>query len=710
MPWIRRWFAGSRHPRCTAVFLAVCLLSPTWLTAMDLTINGLDLSLDDETGGITRIASAATGELLLAPGNEASLLSMAFPLPEFAALRLASRHSRAEIRETDDGVTIAWPTLGASRDTFPLPEGAVRAEATLRAAADGRSLIISCQITNDSTLDARNVIFPDLRGFLPFDGIEKTHLRLPLETIKPFSGPIQDPEKSAFYTGRGWHDYPPRGLYGSNSLRWLDFGSLRGGISVFQRKWGTDDMPTIRTQRTEAEPDRLRILWEHAVRIQPGESWQSGEFWLTPHAGGWAKGIEPFREYVRQVNPAVEAPSQVRDDIGFQTIWMIQTVEKDPARAAFRFEDLVDVAREARDHGLHELCLWGFCNYSAMPITVRSELGTREEFLSAIAAARELGVNIAPFISIQVIHNDHVERYGVAPGRDDWTYHLELIPNFRPGYTDFWNGSIVPSSNEIWQSDVKAALGDWIEAGLCSFSWDVLETEYVDGKPSPLLDLIDGIRQTARAKNPQSTFSAESVSPGSLEQMDRIVDYTWNWVDYTEAGPILNVLPGLRVNCNVERSPLVVKKGFCDGLYLNVFPRKLDAPNGTARISEWPELSAALKEVAPLRRQWLPYYTDGVFIGECVLSEPAEVHVAGHVLGDKMLVAVLNDSDTERSYSLSGVPWLWLPADMAYNVRLTDSAGSVLEETVVEPGANWRTTERTMAPLELNFYEWQPAQ
>jgi len=65
-----------------------------------------------------------------------------------------------------------------------------------------------------------------------------------------------------------------------------------------------------------------------------------------------------------------------------------------------------------------------------------------------------------------------------------------------------------------------------------------------------------------------------------------VLDYTWNWTNYTDAGPILSVLNAPRLNCNVEDSPLVVKQAFAEGLFLNVMPRKADQPNGTALISE----------------------------------------------------------------------------------------------------------------------------
>src|SRR5207342_1870318 len=139
-----------------------------------------------------------------------------------------------------------------------------------------------------------------------------------------------------------------------------------GGFSVHERAWDQAERPTVRTYRSQSDPSSLRLLWDHNVRIEPGQTWQSAEFWLTPHLGGWAKGIEPFREYARRNMPQrPPLPTHVRDTIGFQTIWMIQTPETDPGHVHFRFSDIPRVAADALAHGIHEINLWGWCHYFA---------------------------------------------------------------------------------------------------------------------------------------------------------------------------------------------------------------------------------------------------------------------------------------------------------------------------------------------------------
>ena len=186
-------------------------------------------------------------------------------------------------------------------------------------------------------------------------------------------------------TGSGMEGVPGRRrIYAQNALRWLDFGGLSGGLSVFQRKWGTQDQPDVLTYRAERDPMHLRLAWQHKGPINPGQTWESGEFWLTAHPGGWAKGIEVFRDYVEQVNPPRALPTHIRNGLGFQTIWMTQAPEKDPKKAYFRYRDIPRVAQDALQYGLDELVPWGWNDsYFTLPIHSSRALGTEQELCRA---------------------------------------------------------------------------------------------------------------------------------------------------------------------------------------------------------------------------------------------------------------------------------------------------------------------------------------
>src|SRR5690606_4531995 len=97
-----------------------------------------------------------------------------------------------------------------------------------------------------------------------------------------------------------------------------------------------------------------------------------------------------------------------------------------------------------------------------------------------------------------------------------------------------------------------------------------------------------------------------------IENDTLVLDYTWNWGPvFAEADPVMNVFRVPRLNINLDDDPLGAKKAFTAGLFINATPRRIDHPNATALVSEKPALAAALKQVAALRKQFLPYFTEG---------------------------------------------------------------------------------------------------
>jgi len=693
-----------------------------------MTLNGMELSIDEQNGSLLGLSYSPVGRLLQAAPETASMLDLGYPTEQFVAMRLASRFSGARLAKETNGVTVIWDRLNSSRNNLPLPKGRVRSEVKIYAAPDGRSIVMSCRIENQSTAPIAQVLFPDLSGLRPFDDKDRMQLRFALGVVSPFAQPVRPPDRAPFYAVSMWKEYAPEAGYHLNALRWIDYGSLRGGLSMFQRCWGTEPRPSILTRRNESDPDDLRLAWGHREEIAPGTTWESGEFWLTPHQSGWAKGIEVYHDYVREVNPARELPTIVKEGVGFQTIWMIQPTEPDPAKAAFKFKDLPRVARDAREHGIHELVLWNWATYGDLMPQIRHELGTLDELLDGIRRARELGVTVVPFSNLIELNDRYASRYGVKPGSaSSWVYHPEMIPGLYP--LSRASGQFqVPTDNAAWLRDVFDGFKEWIDQGITSFCWD----EFEDQGNSALVKMIGEMRSLARTKDPQSIFAGEPYL-GSLERDNAVLDHTWNWLDYVDASPILNVLRSPRFNCNVESSARVVKMAFCDGLYINAIPKKPNLPNDTALISEQPELSASLKEVAALRKQFLPYFVEGTFIGDSVLSEPVArfvpnpeystdwvgggitelgtfrfppIFVRGHKLNSRLLIIVLNNSENAQEVTFKTDFALWLPRKETYQVKSYDSRGTLLQTTRSE-GSQWVGQTRMMQFLELVLFEIQ---
>ncbi len=623
--------------------------------AVAVNLNGLEIVLDAKTGGVLRLAHAGPGTILDAAPDAAGICELAVGVDKAAVPRLAPRFSsQAKLTKSADRVIVRWDRLGGDKPA-PALTGSVAVTATFQAAPDGRSVAIQCAVENRSGKPVTQVLFPDLVGLLPTAGPEQTEFRSGGIGVKPFAS-LTPSAPDPFVGNPAVAAYTAAGLYSPMIIRWLDLGGLRGGLSLFERTWGLQPPMTVLVQ-LRTNDKKLRLAVAHSASIPSGATWQSPVYWLTPHEAGWAKGIEPYRAWVRQnMNRVVSQPSHVRDGLGFRTVWLSRSYPDDPQDANWTFADLVKLAAESKEHGLDEMVLWGCHEYFLLPLPAfHKHLGGDEGLVRAVAECKKLGVNVAPFISVCNAREKTAARYGVKVGQDGWTYHPEFIPRFNPPYAGQYRCAQISTRHPVWRQEVLDSCKRLVDMGIPSLSWD----QYFIEPPEPnVLTLTREIRGHSRRRDPQSTFSAEELN--AVEVSCDYLDFTWNWGMMRPCEPVTSVFPTPRVNLNVDTSAEEVKYAFATNRYVNVQPRKPDGANGTDWIASHRELSAALKQCAKLRRQFLAYFVEGTLVAECILREPCpDAVVAGYVLPDKALVVVVNRG-AKREIALRCDPRPWL--------------------------------------------------
>lgn len=670
-------------------------------------LNGLEFVFDKQTGSILKMSYPATGIMLQTVPDSAGILDLAYPVKEFEPLRMASRFSKnAQITKGNGLITIHWPELGASR-SFARFKGKVSATVILKEDPDGKSISMSCTIKNLSDHAVPQIVFPDFFGFVPFSGLEGTEFRTGGTAIKPFVDMIVK-EHDNFYPineSTKWFHYGFV-LDGKNLvIKWMDIGGLHGGLSIFSKNWGVnkgyDDGVFLKLSETT---HRLRFMRTLDTNIAPNTSWQSAEYILTPHENGWAKGIIPYRNYAKQnVKPLYPLPDHVRDGLGFRSIWMKSSFyPDDPQEINFRFSDLPKLAKEAKEHGLDELNLWGWYENLLLPLPQPYQfLGTEQDMANAVADCKKLGVNVSPFITVMKAGTESGKKYGLKPDTDNYIYDPEFVPEMNPPYASAGNAAMVPHSNKLWQEDVMASSKHLTDIGVPSACWD----QFFAVGPGHYLDtLVTRVRKIAKEKDPQSTFSGEAGT--NMENEYNYLDYTWNW-DYSDGcdyRALVSLLPAPRINLNIDGSVAEAKVGFADNLYLNVWPRKPDGINGSDYISNHPALSNALKQCARLRKQFLNYFVNGTFIGDCILSKDCPgAHVSAYTLPKSLLVIVINKtSKKEITFESDIEPWL-KSSTGRFNIKQYDD-GTLIKITG-STKSNWTQKTPAMNNLDICMYE-----
>jgi hypothetical protein len=211
------------------------------------------------------------------------------------------------------------------------------------------------------------------------------------------------------------------------------------------------------------------------------------------------------------------------------------------------------------------------------------------------------------------------------------------------------------------------------------------------------------IREYALKHDPEATFSAEEL--WNLEIDSGYLDFTWNWGGHRNCAALTSVLPTPRVNACISQSPLAVKKTFADNLYLNIMPRRKESANASDWIKNYPEMSLALKQCAALKKQFLPYFTEGTFIGDCLLAEPCPgTHAAAYVLPGRLLLALINEG-APRKISFQGDLGPWFGSDArTWRVKTFNADGKRVSEAKLSR-PSWRGKTPLLRSGEMILFE-----
>ena len=684
---------------------------------VELMLNKMRFTFDRQTGSLVRLANPNSVIMIEAGRDQAGLIDLACPVKQCMALRLASRFSNQAVFKNDsNGITISWNKLGTNRSIAL--KGNVIATVRLQAAPDDKSIIMSCHINNQTEEHIRQALFPDFMGLIPFGGDVNTRFCSAGEAdFFPFLLECSAADDSEFYgyearASKIWkvceHWFVP--------FPWFDFGNHATGFSFFHKKKWTQRLPNqIRMHRSPTD-GKARLSYIHNVDILPRTQWESGEFWLTPHDHGWAEGIEPFRKWMKKnVTRKFSYPTHVREGLGLRTTFHMRgRTPNTPEDVVFSYNAIVKVAEECKEHGITEISPWFWCEYFQLPVQVLSLLGTEREFAVAVKACRKMGVNITPFYSVRWLESPSAERYGTKKLKEGgWTYHLDTIPMMNPKYSSKLGGTEDPESNQNYQDDVFDSFRKYFAMGIPSINWDCFVNN--SEKEPNLYTLTSRLRKLAKQYDPESVFCGEILN---FETDISYLDYTWSWVTYGDPKPGISgaevrpplislVTPYMRLNANINASPLKVKKCFMHNLYMNIMPGKPGDVNGSAMIADYPELSQALKQCARLRKQFLGYFTDGKLIGDCILSEKCpEALCSAYILDDRLLIIALNLNNA-KALRLKGDLGFWLKSESGqFEVKVYDAKGKHKNRHVC--GKNLREQTGKLQAAEFSFYEISP--
>ena len=645
------------------------------------------VEIEQESGAIAAIHLDDPATTFVGDHTGAGLLRVAAPLPHYQSHYLeCGTHGRPEIVAEGDGLTLRHVSLSSAEGEFP-----IEVEIRLRPSDDG--LVMSATVHNGWTEPLPQIIFPQLMDLEPVGGVDDTRLQLGRHRMEPFRQLAMAPE-DARWLDRPLHQYIPYADFRFN-MKWLDYGNERQGLTLYSRNTRHTAQGLI-IQRVDRAIDRLNLRWSHHPVLQPGETWESGEYVLLPHAGDWYAGARAYQQFAAEAYP-YNAPQRIREAMAIRSMWAAPR----NAPPNLMFAELPTYAEEVADPdlGIAEIVLWHWWYRNGYPIQVDERMGTEEDLAAALATCEELGVPIVLFVSHHILRDtDETDRDWVHLNAgnqaviNNWTYGRDFLPVFLPPFSGthaMVNGSALSPG---WRETGLAAYRHFLGLGgrgICfdvGRAWDAPNfNPSIDGRPDEEGEKLNAFHRAARELvhevYPEGSYSAEHVSDVNVS----VIDYTWEWHNGDEierAAPFRYVFPQFRLNANVNAHPRGALVAFMDGALINVMPGNMHSH----LLRDCPELTAMLKQLNRLWQRFLPFFTEGQYrYQEGLTVEGGAARIYTH--GDDVLVIVANPADAPADVTVETDPTVWGAGVRSGTVSVIDIDGQEIESEQDEQSA-----------------------
>lgn len=675
-------------------------------TAESITIPAGQVELDNRTAAITAIDLAKPATRFVTHPSGSGLLRIAAPLDHYPSHFIETNGlGSPEVKRENDGVRFTYSELVSDEGVFP-----VRVEIEARPTEDG--LVLRAHVHNGWDQPLPQIVFPQLLDLDAIAGVDETRLQLGRDRLMPFQTLAMAPD-DAWWMDRRLQQYLPYGGMQLN-MKWLDYGDAERGLTLYSRNTRHTAQGVL-MQRVNRDVDRLHLRWLHYPFIAPGETWDSGEYVVMPHAGDWYAGAKPYREFAAEHYP-YRAPQRIREALAVRSLWPAPR----NAPPNFTFSELPDYAEELTDPelGITELILWHWWLKNGYPIFLDPRLGTEEEFRNAVQQCKDMGVPVVFFVSHHLVRDtDETDPEWLhlnaarQPVQGNWTYGRDFLPLFQVpfmGTHAMMRGSALSPG---WREEGWRNYAEILKRGASGICFDVFgawkEPNFnpaIDGRPDEegekLLEFAEKAREMIHAANPDGTFSGEHVSDVNVP----VLDYTWEWknaYEHVHAGPFRYVFSHYRLNANVNHHPRGALVGFMEGALLNIIPGNMFSH----RLRDCPELVATLRKLTPLRRRFLPYFTEGEYrFMEGLVIEGGRARLYTH--NDSILVIVVNPTDSPADVTIAVDPAVWGAAAQSGTVVETDLDGNTVNRTSGEGGA-FRRASRLDADT-LRLFEFVP--
>ncbi len=358
------------------------------------------IGIDRATGCVTSLASRDRAWKMQGAG-----LRLHVPAPEHRFHYLSEKETgKPHIDADEREAAITWSGFHSER------MGELDIQVKQRVRLDGNAVSFSYEIRNGSAAVIESYTYPRLKGLRP--PLDEKHLR---QAAWSYSGMSSIGLWPNFGNEVGYYGYDTpaqlrhlgtdiqfclilseaRGLYlgyhdqGQKHVVQICFALAPAWVDSFDSD-AVDGSGRVGDSAISIDPNYLCF-------IQPGATQRSESLVLEAFTGDWHAGADIYKAWRRTWFKAPQMPAWVRDVHSWQQI----QINSSEDRLEFPYKDLVKRAEACRRWGVKAIQLTGWQiggQDRDFPLhDTDPRLGTAQEFKDAIAASREMGVEIVLF-------------------------------------------------------------------------------------------------------------------------------------------------------------------------------------------------------------------------------------------------------------------------------------------------------------------------
>lgn len=645
------------------------------------TLNGTHFDFDRDSGVLMEMSRDGVGSIMkIREGDLAvGMIDAAWPVSyEYETMRAypggASHKCAPDIEYDDSHITLTFHALPQSFDAPEIEEnlkGRVYARVEMKALEDGQSVSLRCVVKNNSHTPIKSIVFPNFDSLYPTGTRENARLTFMGGGLNPYTNTATwGRVRQNTQTVRSGMELSSCGFQtGPYVGRWYDWGSHKGGYSLYRRHWGWDREDSEKMGRADplyikydVQYDQVRVGEVKEVNIDFGEEYDSGEYVLTTHKGPWVFGAEPYKKWLHQNAHRCIPRSKYASEMMAQGFLNFSNYPKDPRCAYTTYDQMPEVLKDGVQYGLKDVTAMEPFNFT-LPVTEKcfyDNWGGLENWNRNVKLCNEAGVNVHAFVSWVTLWGETCDNYGITDRPGTWAVSEQMIPPFCNPYSRKWACmQIWEQDDERWLTDIRNGLRFLRDkAGCPGIQWD----QYVLGNHSStaLHDVINEYRIETEKMYPGTVWGAESTLffESEVENSDYAFGLGYDKTDRMDLRPFGYIVGFMRAQIDVGPNGELARKALMDNQYLGV---QLNDPvkRVCRKISDAPELAAALTACHTIHEHYLPWFADSLMLGDCVLEEECTgARVTGHQKDKELLIFVLKENNDDVTLKLNPAPFI----------------------------------------------------